>query len=78
MKILFYLLSCSTEAVHSEPWSPPRPNKKNEIISFRLVENDSDLVHGRVEVEDVLVRSSWTKKDCNRFDNDRMILFLRP
>ncbi|KAJ4699839.1 Protein Ycf2 [Melia azedarach] len=52
--------------------------KKNGITSSRLVENDSDLVHGLLEVEGALVGSSRTEKDCSRFDNDRVTLLLRP
>jgi hypothetical protein len=32
---------------------------------YGLVENDSDLVHGLLEVEGTLVGSSRTEKDCN-------------
>ena len=54
--------------------------KKNWITSYGLVENDSDLVHGLLEVEGTLLKlgSSRIKKDCNRFDNDRMTLLFRP
>ncbi|KAL3598374.1 hypothetical protein D5086_006292 [Populus alba] len=41
-------------------------------------QNDSDLVHGLLEVEGALVGSSRTKKDCSQFDNDRVTLLLRP
>uniref|UniRef100_A0A6N2L730 Uncharacterized protein n=1 Tax=Salix viminalis TaxID=40686 RepID=A0A6N2L730_SALVM len=40
--------------------------------------NDSDLVHGLLEVEGALVGSSRTEKDCSQFDNDRVTLLLRP
>ena len=54
--------------------------KKNWITSYGLVENDSDLVHGLLEVEGTLLKlgSSRIKKDCSRFDNDRVTLLLRP
>ncbi|KAJ0018583.1 hypothetical protein Pint_09595 [Pistacia integerrima] len=45
---------------------------------FWTLENDSDLVHGLLEVEGALVGSSRTEKDCSRFDNDRVTLLLRP
>ncbi|MCD7472216.1 hypothetical protein HAX54_013235 [Datura stramonium] len=42
---------------------------------------DMDLelltIHGLLEVEDALVGSSRTEKDCSQFDNDRVTLFLR-
>ncbi|MCE3051639.1 hypothetical protein HAX54_050400 [Datura stramonium] len=47
-------------------------------MSRVLVENDSDLVHGLLEVEGSLVGSSQTEKDCSQFDNDRVTLLLRP
>uniref|UniRef100_K4BT94 Uncharacterized protein n=1 Tax=Solanum lycopersicum TaxID=4081 RepID=K4BT94_SOLLC len=34
-------------------WSLSVPDEKNEITSYGLVENDSDLVHGLLEVEGV-------------------------
>ncbi|PRQ47663.1 hypothetical protein RchiOBHm_Chr2g0102151 [Rosa chinensis] len=50
------------------------------IINLMNFENDSDLVHGllEVEVEGSLVGSSKTEKDCSKFDNDRVTLLLRP
>nr|GLL25372.1 hypothetical chloroplast RF21 [Ipomoea trifida] len=56
----------------------PDPMKKNGITSYGLVENDSDLVHGLLEVEGALVGSSRTEKNCSQFDNDRVTLLLRP
>ncbi|KAF3685272.1 hypothetical protein FXO37_00784 [Capsicum annuum] len=41
-------------------------------------QNDSDLVHGLLEVEGALVGSSRTEKDYSQFDNDRVTLLLRP
>ncbi|MBA0608611.1 hypothetical protein Godav_020807, partial [Gossypium davidsonii] len=32
-------------------WSLPGPDEKNWITSYGFVENDSDLVHGLLEVE---------------------------
>nr|YP_010758640.1 Ycf2 [Caragana opulens]WEW73104.1 Ycf2 [Caragana opulens] len=78
LTILLYLLSCSAGSVAQDLWSIPGPNEKNGITSYRLVENDSDLVHGLLEVEGALVGSSRTEKDCSQFDNDRVTLLLRP
>nr|UBT67960.1 hypothetical protein RF2 [Panax vietnamensis] len=78
LTILLYLLSCSAGSVAQDLWSLPRPDEKNGITSYGLVENDSDLVHGLLEVEGALVGSSRTEKDCSQFDNDRVTLLLRP
>ncbi|KAL4628578.1 hypothetical protein ACB092_05G249700 [Castanea dentata] len=78
LTILLYLLSCSAESVAQDLWSLSGPDEKNGITSYGLVENDSDLVHGLLEVEGTLVGSSRTEKDCIQFDNDRMTLLLRP
>nr|YP_010581033.1 hypothetical protein RF2 [Sarracenia alata]YP_010581047.1 hypothetical protein RF2 [Sarracenia alata]UZT27352.1 hypothetical protein RF2 [Sarracenia alata]UZT27363.1 hypothetical protein RF2 [Sarracenia alata] len=75
---LLYLLSCSAGSVAQDLWSLPGPDEKNGITSYGLVENDSDLVHGLLEVESALVGSSRTEKDCSQFDNDRVILLRRP
>nr|YP_009727535.1 hypothetical chloroplast RF2 [Hepatica nobilis var. japonica]YP_009727551.1 hypothetical chloroplast RF2 [Hepatica nobilis var. japonica]QBB89226.1 hypothetical chloroplast RF2 [Hepatica nobilis var. japonica]QBB89242.1 hypothetical chloroplast RF2 [Hepatica nobilis var. japonica] len=77
LTILLYLLSCSAGSVAQDLWSPPGPDEKNGITSYGFVENDSDLVHGLLEVEGVLVGSSRTEKDCSQFDNDRVTLLLR-
>nr|QJA16188.1 Ycf2 [Siraitia grosvenorii] len=78
LTILLYLLSCSAGSVVQDLWSLPGPDEKNGITSYGLVENDSDLVHGLLEVEGALLGSSRTEKDCSRFDNDRVTLLLRP
>nr|NP_054393.1 Ycf2 [Epifagus virginiana]NP_054397.1 Ycf2 [Epifagus virginiana]P30072.1 RecName: Full=Protein Ycf2 [Epifagus virginiana]AAA65867.1 unknown [Epifagus virginiana]AAA65873.1 unknown [Epifagus virginiana] len=80
LTILLYLLSCSAGSVAQDLWSLPGPAEKNGITSYGLVENDSDLVRGLLEVEGALVGSSRTEKDCSPFDNDRVIftLILRP
>nr|YP_010176682.1 Ycf2 protein [Duranta erecta]YP_010176699.1 Ycf2 protein [Duranta erecta]QSQ72440.1 Ycf2 protein [Duranta erecta]QSQ72457.1 Ycf2 protein [Duranta erecta] len=78
LTILLYLLSCSAGSVAQDLWSLPGPDEKNGITSYGLVENDSDLVHGLLEVEGALVGSSRTEKDCSPFDNDRVPLLLRP
>ncbi|KAL1178626.1 hypothetical protein V6Z11_A03G108200 [Gossypium hirsutum] len=77
LTILLYLLSCSAGSVAQDLWSLPRPDEKNGITSYGFIENDSDLVHGLLEVEGALVGSSWTEKDCGQFDNDRVTLLLR-
>ncbi|KAH0676981.1 hypothetical protein KY285_024782 [Solanum tuberosum] len=78
LTILLYLLSCSAGSVAQDLWSLSVPDEKNGITSYGLVENDSDLVHGLLEVEGALVGSSRTEKDCSQFDNDRVTLLLRP
>lgn len=78
LTILLYLLSCSAGSVAQDLWSLPGPDEKNGITYYGLVENDSDLVHGLLEVEGALVGSSWTEKDCSQFDNDGVTLLLRP
>lgn len=77
LTILLYLLSCSAGSVAQDLWSLPGPDEKNGITSYGLVENESDLVHGLLEVEGALVGSSRTEKDCSQFDNDRVTLLLR-
>ncbi|RWW65907.1 hypothetical protein BHE74_00026758 [Ensete ventricosum] len=77
LTILLYLLSCSAGSVAEDLWSSPGPDEKNWIASCRFVENDSDLVHGLLEVEGVLVGPSRTEKDCSQFDNNRVTLLLR-
>ena len=72
LTILFYLLSCFAGSIAQDLWSQPRPDEKNRITSYGLVENDSDLIHGLLEVEgSQLIRS-------RRFQNDLFILFPRP
>ncbi|KAK2658920.1 hypothetical protein Ddye_005453 [Dipteronia dyeriana] len=78
LTILLYLLSCSAGSVAQDLWSMPTPDEKNGITSSGLVENDSNIVHGLLEVEGTLVGSSRTEKDCSRFDNDRVTMLLRP
>nr|YP_010219429.1 hypothetical chloroplast RF21 [Musa velutina]YP_010219450.1 hypothetical chloroplast RF21 [Musa velutina]UCC34460.1 hypothetical chloroplast RF21 [Musa velutina]UCC34481.1 hypothetical chloroplast RF21 [Musa velutina]BCT09924.1 hypothetical protein RF2 [Musa velutina]BCT09944.1 hypothetical protein RF2 [Musa velutina] len=77
LTILLYLLSCSAGSVAQDLWSSPGPDEKNWITSYRFVENDSDLVHGLLEVEGALVGPSRTEKDCSQFDNNRVTLLLR-
>jgi len=52
-----------------------RPNEKNRIASFELVANDSDLVHGLLEVDDALVGPLRIEKVV---DNDLVSLVLVP
>ncbi|KAK8596847.1 hypothetical protein V6N12_065326 [Hibiscus sabdariffa] len=59
---LLYLLSCSAGSAAQDLWSLPGPDEKIGITSYGFVENDSDLVHGLLEVEGALVGSSWTKR----------------
>nr|YP_009869254.1 hypothetical chloroplast RF21 [Allium macranthum]QKJ80758.1 hypothetical chloroplast RF21 [Allium macranthum] len=79
LTILLYLLSCSAGSVAQDLWSSPGPGsgEKNRITSYGFVENDSDLVHGLLEVEGALAGSSRTEKDCSQFDNNRVTLLLR-
>nr|YP_009537244.1 hypothetical chloroplast RF2 [Dioscorea baya]YP_009537261.1 hypothetical chloroplast RF2 [Dioscorea baya]AYM32921.1 hypothetical chloroplast RF2 [Dioscorea baya]AYM32938.1 hypothetical chloroplast RF2 [Dioscorea baya] len=77
LTILLYLLSCSAGSVAQDLWSSPGPDEKNGITSYGFLENDSDLVHGLLEVEGALVGSSRTEKDCSQFDNNRVTL-LEP
>nr|UUF92536.1 hypothetical protein RF2 [Allium fasciculatum]UUF92537.1 hypothetical protein RF2 [Allium fasciculatum] len=77
LTILLYLLSCSAGSVAQDLWSSPGSGEKNRIPSYGFVENDSDLVHGLLEVEGALAGSSRTEKDCSQFDNNRVTLLLR-
>ena len=78
LTILLYLLSCSAGPVAQDLWSLPGSDEKSGIAWYKLVENDSDLVHGLLELEGALVGSSQTEKDCSQFDNDRVPLLRRP
>nr|YP_009539900.1 hypothetical protein [Biscutella baetica]YP_009539922.1 hypothetical protein [Biscutella baetica]AYQ21903.1 hypothetical protein [Biscutella baetica]AYQ21925.1 hypothetical protein [Biscutella baetica] len=77
LTILLYLLSCSAGSVAQGLRSLPGPDEKNRITSSGFIENDSDLVHGLLEVQGALVGSSRTEKDCSQFDNDRVTLLFR-
>nr|YP_010132592.1 hypothetical protein RF2 [Vicia cracca]QQD90339.1 hypothetical protein RF2 [Vicia cracca] len=75
LTILLYLLSCSAGSVAQDLWSLPGPNEKDDgITSYRLLENDSDLVHGLLEIEGALLGPSQTG---SRFDNDEVTLLRR-
>nr|UZA65626.1 Ycf2 protein [Medicago lupulina] len=76
LTILLYLLSCSAGSVAQNLWSLTGPNEKNDgLTSYRLLYNDSDLVHGLLEVEGALLGSSQTGSP---FDNDGVTFLLRP
>nr|UGK72100.1 hypothetical chloroplast RF21 [Kaempferia rotunda]UGK72117.1 hypothetical chloroplast RF21 [Kaempferia rotunda] len=77
LTILLYLLNCSAGLVAQDLWSSPGPDENNWIASYRFAENDSDLVHGLLELEGALLGSSRTEKDCSQFDNNRVTLLLR-
>ncbi|KAH0777443.1 hypothetical protein KY290_008854 [Solanum tuberosum] len=66
LTILLYLLSCSAGSVAQDLWSLSVPDEKNGITSYGLVENDSDLVHGLLEVEGALV---WIFTDRKRLQS---------
>ncbi|CAI8619068.1 unnamed protein product [Vicia faba] len=74
LTILLYLLSCYAGSVAQDLWSLPNLTKNDGITSYRLVENDYDLVHGLLEIEGALLEPSQTG---SRFDNDGMALLLR-
>ncbi|MBO0165615.1 hypothetical protein J0692_25705, partial [Vibrio alginolyticus] len=76
--ILLYLLSCSAGSVAQDLWSLPVPDEKNRITSYGFVENDSDLVHGLLEVQGALVGSSRTEKDCSQFDRVTLLFRSEP
>nr|WCR63274.1 hypothetical chloroplast RF21 [Trigonella foenum-graecum] len=76
LTILLYLLSCSAGSVAQDLWSIAGPNEENDgITSYRLLDNDSDLVHGLLEIEGALLGSSQTG---SQFDNDGVTFLLRP
>nr|YP_010031000.1 hypothetical protein RF2 [Chlorophytum comosum]YP_010031017.1 hypothetical protein RF2 [Chlorophytum comosum]QOV01882.1 hypothetical protein RF2 [Chlorophytum comosum]QOV01899.1 hypothetical protein RF2 [Chlorophytum comosum] len=63
LTILLYLLSCSAGSVAQDLWSSPGSGEKNWIASYGFVENDSDLVHGLLEVEGALAGSSFLRSE---------------
>ena len=64
LTILLYLLSCSAGSVAQDLWSLLGPDEKNWITSYRLVETDSGLVDGLLEVvEGALVGSSLLRPE---------------
>ncbi|CAN0906336.1 Protein Ycf2 [Linum grandiflorum] len=62
LTILLYLLSCSAGPVAQDLWSLPGSDEKSGIACYKRVENESDLVHGLLELEGALVGSSQTEK----------------
>nr|QWZ47218.1 hypothetical chloroplast RF2 [Cyclocodon parviflorus]QWZ47243.1 hypothetical chloroplast RF2 [Cyclocodon parviflorus] len=77
LTILLYLLTCSAGSVAQDLWSQPG-DENTGIASGRLVDNNSDLVHGLLEIESVLAGISRPEKDCSQFDKDPVTLLLRP
>nr|YP_009656936.1 hypothetical chloroplast RF2 [Medicago minima]QCO73779.1 hypothetical chloroplast RF2 [Medicago minima] len=73
LTILLYILSCSAGSVAQNLWSLTEEN--DGLTSYRLLYNDSDLVHGLLEVEGALLGSSQTGSP---FDNDGVRFLLRP
>ncbi|CAN1355520.1 Protein Ycf2 [Linum perenne] len=78
LTILLYILSCSAGPVAQDLWSLPGSDEESGIARYKLVENDSDLVHGLLEPRSRSGGSSRTENDCSEFDNDRVPLLLRP
>ncbi|RWV80107.1 hypothetical protein GW17_00058663 [Ensete ventricosum] len=68
LMILFYPLSYSVGSVAQNLSSSLGPNGKNWITSYGFVENDSNQIHGFLEVVGTLVGSSRIEKDCSQFD----------
>nr|AIN75537.1 hypothetical chloroplast RF21 [Campanula americana] len=69
LTILIYVLTCSSGLVAQELWSPSELNANNAIASGSLVDSNSDLVHGLLEIEGVLEGFLPIEKDCSQFDN---------
>nr|YP_011033898.1 hypothetical protein RF1 [Gueldenstaedtia verna]WRI15699.1 hypothetical protein RF1 [Gueldenstaedtia verna] len=67
LTILLYVLTCSAGLVAHDLWSRSEHNYKN---GYTPMEDDSDLVHGLLEIEGALVGSSK-----GQFENDWL---LRP
>nr|QYJ56532.1 hypothetical chloroplast RF2 [Adenophora kayasanensis] len=78
LTILIYVVNCSSGLVAQNLWSRSDLNQNNEIASGSLVENNSDLVHGLLEVEGILEGFLPTEKDCIQFDKDRVPVLRRP
>jgi hypothetical protein len=51
--------------------------KKMGTLLMDSVENDSDLVHGLLEIEAFWL-DPHRQKDCSQFDNDQVTLLLWP
>ncbi|GJR76139.1 putative ATPase, AAA-type, core [Tanacetum coccineum] len=68
----FGIFSCSAGSVTKDLWSLPGRDEKNGITPYGLIENDSSLARGLLEVEGALVGSSRT---CSQFDKDRRFLY---
>ncbi|PWA62711.1 hypothetical protein CTI12_AA361280 [Artemisia annua] len=74
LTLLLYLLSCSAGSVTQDLWSLPGPDEKNGITPYGLVENDSGLVRGLLEVEgalEIFIRSAGVFGGlANRYTKD--------
>nr|YP_009436067.1 hypothetical chloroplast RF2 [Colensoa physaloides]YP_009436092.1 hypothetical chloroplast RF2 [Colensoa physaloides]ATG26244.1 hypothetical chloroplast RF2 [Colensoa physaloides]ATG26271.1 hypothetical chloroplast RF2 [Colensoa physaloides] len=78
LTILLYILTCSAGSVAQDLfWSRPGPDEKNGLAYGKPLDDNSDIVHGLLEVEGILAGYSPTEKDCSQFDKDRVTLFLR-
>ncbi|MBA0823625.1 hypothetical protein Goarm_020343 [Gossypium armourianum] len=47
--------NCTSKSVAQDLWSLHGADEKNGITSYGFIENDSDLVHGLLEVEGPLI-----------------------
>nr|ATG24912.1 hypothetical chloroplast RF2 [Lobelia heterophylla subsp. heterophylla]ATG24931.1 hypothetical chloroplast RF2 [Lobelia heterophylla subsp. heterophylla] len=78
LTILLYILTCSAGSVAQDLfWSRPGPDEKNGLAYGKPLDDNSDIVHGLLEIEGILAGYSPTEKDCSQFDKDRVTLFLR-
>nr|YP_010516322.1 hypothetical protein Ycf2 [Striga asiatica]YP_010516346.1 hypothetical protein Ycf2 [Striga asiatica]UXL88482.1 hypothetical protein Ycf2 [Striga asiatica]UXL88506.1 hypothetical protein Ycf2 [Striga asiatica] len=77
LTIFLYLLSCSGGLVAQDLWSRPGPDDKNEIAYYAFVENNSDLVHGLLEIAGALDASLPTEKYRSPFGDDGVPFLLR-
>nr|YP_010158649.1 Ycf2 protein [Campanula zangezura]QRG30855.1 Ycf2 protein [Campanula zangezura] len=78
LTILIYVLNCSAGLVAQDLWSRSELNANNGIALGSFVENNSDLVHGLLEIEGVLEGFLPTEKHCSQFDKDRVPVLRRP
>ncbi|KAJ8422200.1 hypothetical protein Cgig2_023442 [Carnegiea gigantea] len=61
-------------SVAQDLWPLPRPEEQSRITSYGLIENDPDLGHGLLEVEDAL--DNWTIDDEDELEeNDSKFLY---
>nr|YP_010392347.1 NADH dehydrogenase subunit 2 [Campanula pallida]UPX07956.1 NADH dehydrogenase subunit 2 [Campanula pallida] len=78
LTILLYVLNCSSGLVAQDLWSRSELNANDGIALGSFVENNSDLVHGLLEVEGVLEGFLPIEKECSQFDKDRGPVLRRP